>query len=65
MWSEEEGAVTVLAATWGVLTPCHRRRVFLDERELEGPGRSVTFPCPRCSRIWVASIPMPVVTWTR
>jgi hypothetical protein len=55
--------VDVTTATYVVRTPCHNRRVFLDERELQGEQRRVTFPCPRCSRIWVVRMPAPTALW--
>lgn len=56
---------TIMAATYVVRTPCHQRRVFLDERELEQGRRSVTVPCPGCSGLWVVEIAMPSAVWTR
>lgn len=55
---------TLLTCTYVVTTPCHRRRVYLDERELEGQTRSVTVSCPACARVWLLHIPLPRATWT-
>lgn len=60
----QRSVVTVTTATYVVQTPCHGRRVFLDERELRGEERAVTFPCPRCARIWVVRIAAPTALWT-
>jgi hypothetical protein len=50
--------VEVLAATYIVQTPCHARRVYLDEKELAGSSqRTQSVNCPRCGRIWEVYIP--------
>lgn len=56
---------TLLSATYVVRTPCHQRRVFLDERELEQGARTVSVPCPRCAGVWMVEIAMPSAVWTR
>lgn len=57
--------VAMLAATYVVRTPCHGRRVYLDEQEFTRAERQSTLACPRCGRIWVATIPLPPVLWAQ